>query len=583
MHENADEILMKRTVLPAHQDGVCFGKSLPPLATCPAKITAILLLALWLAPAPAQAAAGPNNILLIIADDYSTDGLQMFNPVTNGVTFPRMPTVERLARTGLTFRNAYSYPTCSPARCTMLTGRYGFRTGIGYALANPLGPTLSTNEFTLPEALSKADTNIQHALIGKWHLSFKDPDPNTIGGFSFFSGGILGELSAYDYWPAKISNGVEILNHWTRDIPPRHVYTNYATTDNLKDATNWISAQGSKPWFLWLAFNACHKPFHLPPPDLHSYTHLSGTDEDIATNSRPYYEAMAESLDTCMARLLDFLGPKTSNTTIIFMGDNGTPASVIQAPFTTNQCKGSLYEGGIRIPLIISGPAVTGTNRVTDALVSTVDLYATILEMAGVNLASTLPTNLVFDSQSLMPIITNALYEPVNRFILAENFDGKIPNSVAGRAIRNSRFKLLFFDNGTQEMYDLSLDPWEHTNLLSGRLDRLQQSNYTALVNKLADWPIGPAPVVTRYDRMTNRFAVTTTHSSDTPCWLLRNDAVDYPVWTVLTNVNVTSLSSTTTRIADTNLLHGTAFYRVSLHPVPNTTYDPTNNWRDLD
>ncbi|MBI5387097.1 MAG: sulfatase-like hydrolase/transferase [Verrucomicrobia bacterium] len=520
----------------------------------------------------AAAAGERHNILLVVADDFSTDSLRLYNPLTNGVTFPPMPTVERLARSGVTFRHAYSYPTCSPTRCTILTGRYGFRTGIGYALASPTGPSLRTNEFTLPEALTAANTSLHHGMIGKWHLSFGNSDPNTIGGFTHFSGGILGELSAYNDWPTKVTNGVEVTSGWAPNPVPHRSYTNYATTDNLKDATNWISAQTTNSWFLWLAFNATHTPLHKPPNELHSYDYLSGADSDIGTNARTYYEAMAESLDTSVSNLLHFLGPQTNLTTIIFLGDNGTPRSVIQAPYTTNQGKGTLYEGGIRVPLIITGPKVAGPNRSSEAVVSTVDLYPTLLELAGVNLAATLPTNLVFDGQSLLPILTDTNYVPPERCILSENFSGTLKDSVAGRATRNRQFKLILFDNGVQEMYDLSADPYEHTNLLSGWLTSVQQTNYTALMRQLSAWQTASAPVVVNFARESDRFYVTSTHEADLRCWLWRNDRLDYPVWTVLTNVNTISLSSTHTRIIDTNPPDTHGFYRVSLRPVEAST-----------
>ena len=514
--------------------------------------------------------------------DFSTDGLRLYN--TNQVTFPPMPTVDRLAQSGVTFRNAYAYPTCSPTRCSILTGRYGFRTGIGYALANPAGPHLGANEFTIPKAMTAANPNLRHGLVGKWHLSFKAPDPNTLGGFSDFSGGILGELSAYNDWPKKVTNGVEITSGFAPNPVPHRSYTNYATTDNLKDATNWISAQGTNSWFLWLAFNACHEPFHLPPTNLalHSYAYLSGAQSDINTNGRPYYEAMAQSLDTCVSNLLDFLGPQTNLTTVIFMGDNGTPKSVIQLPYTTNQCKGTLYEGGIRVPLIIAGPKVKGANRSTDAVVSTVDLYATILELAGINLAATLPTDLVFDSQSFLPILTDTNYVPPEHYVLAENFNANLPDELAGRAVRNRQFKLILFNNGVQEMYDLLSDPYEHSNLLSGWLTLPQQTNYVALINKLGEWQVLPSPVVTAYAKQSDRFAVTATHSSGASCWLVRNDQLDYPVWTALTNVNTVRLSSTTTRIADTNMPAPSAFYRFALRPVQAST-NASTGWKDWD
>ena len=520
----------------------------------PAPVGLCVLIALCLT--TFTALAQRHNILLIIADDFATDGLRLYN--TNAsASLPPMPTVERLAHSGVSFRNAYSYPTCSPSRSPMLTARYRFRTGIGYALANPLGPTLQADEFTLPKALSSAAPNLRHGMVGKWHLSFHAPDPNTLGGFDWFSGGILGELKAYDDWPQKVTNGVTLGNILQG-------YTNYATTDNLNDATNWISAQGTNSWFLWLAFNACHEPLHLPPAGLHAYTNLSGAQTNIDAHPRPYYEAMAQSLDTSVSNVLAFLGPQTNQTTVIFLGDNGTPSKNIQPPYSTNQCKGTLYEGGIRVPLIVAGPKVASPNRWSEAVVSTVDLYATILELASVNLIATLPTNLVFDSQSFLPVITNATYLPPERFILAENFNATIPDEVAGRAARNTRYKLIQFNTGVHEMYDLATDPYEGTNLLDGTLTSVQQTNYVALTAQLSTWNPTPQPQVQSYRLQENRFGVTATHADNVRCWLWRSTDLHYPVWTVLTNAASVTLSGTNTILADTNLPPEGAFYRVT-------------------
>lgn len=515
-------------------------------------------------------AVGTNNVLLIIADDLGTDSFRSYN--TNAqASFPYMPTIDRLARDGVTFRNAYGQPTCSPTRCTILTGRYGFRTGIGYALASTFGPSLGASEYTLPEALTNAIPGLPHAMVGKWHLSFDENDPNTLGGFSHFSGGILGELGAYDDWPRKVINGAVLRN-----------YTSYATTDNLKDATNWISAQGTSPWFLWLAFNACHEPLHLPPANLHTNTSLTGDDADIQARPRAYYEAISQSLDITISNLLAFLGPRTNNTTIIFMGDNGTPYRNIQPPYTTNQAKGTLFEGGIRIPLIVSGAGVTPKNSYNDTLVSTVDLYPTILELLGVKLSS-LPASQVLDGQSFSPLLAGAT-DDRERYVLAENFGNSVPSTRAGRAIRNSRYKLIQLDDGAQYFYDLPSDPFEHTNLLSGELNQAEQEQYSALIRKLADWQAFPPPSVTGFELWTNRFAVDTEHGTNARTWLCVNSRLDYPVWNVVTNAVAVTTSTTSTRFVDPNepARSGPRFYRVGLRPVSAST-NAAAGWKDWD
>ncbi len=289
-------------------------------------------------------------------------------------------------------------------------------------------------------------------------------------------------------------------------------------------------------------------------------------------HQRPFSTDDAYRALDSMARLLTFLGPQTNQTTIIFLGDNGTPSKNIQPPYSTNQCKGTLYEGGIRVPLIVAGPKVTSPNRWTDALVSTVDLYATILELAGVNLTSTLPTNLLFDSHSFLPVITNAAYPPSERFLLAENFNATIPDEVAGQAVRNARFKLIQFNTGVQEMYDLATDPYEGTNLLAGILGSVQQSNYLALSAQLKAWNPTPQPEIQSYRLQENRFGVTVSHAESVRCWLWRSTNLGYPVWTMLTNAVTVTLSSTNTILADTNLPASGAFYRVTGIPSDSST-----------
>jgi arylsulfatase A-like enzyme len=201
-----------------------------------------------LLPVALTAQVSPRNILLVLADDIGTDALSLFN--TNaGAQFAPTPNINALAQQGVIFRNAYGYPSCSPTRSAILTGRYGFRTGIGAAIADPGDPMLSPREFTMAKALSaNPQLGIHHAHVGKWHLSTNAIDPNFIGGWSHYSGFLAGERSSYYNWE-KTVNGVTTVT------------TNYATSDNATDAINWITAQGTNRWFLWFAPKAAHAPF----------------------------------------------------------------------------------------------------------------------------------------------------------------------------------------------------------------------------------------------------------------------------------------------------------------------------------
>src|SRR4029079_9864202 len=127
---------------------------------------------------------------------------------------------------------------------------------------------------------------------------------------------------------------------------------------------------------------------------------LSGTTQDINQHPRPYFEAMVEAMDTEMGRLLAAVN--RTNTHIIFLGDNGTAGQVVQPPFPSTRAKDTLYEGGTHVPFIISGPGVVSPGRTNSTMVNMVDVFATILELAGINVSATIPAGVTIDSQSLL-------------------------------------------------------------------------------------------------------------------------------------------------------------------------------------
>jgi len=256
----------------------------------------------------------------------------------------------------------------------------------------------------------------------------------------------------------------------------------------VTDAIDWIDDQGTNKWFMWVGFNAAHTPLHMPPIDMHSYDYLPGTDEDISTNSRPYFEAIIETMDFQIGRLIDTLD--TNDTTIIFIGDNGTASDVIQPPYDiAGRAKGSLYEGGTHVPMIITGPDVVDGGRTNDAVVHCADLFATILELAG----GTVPAGSGADSRSLVPIIQNTPFSPSEDCILVESDILTAGTTGKGRAIRNGTYKLIRIDGRNDRFYDMDTDALEATNLLLGSLTAAEQTAYDALGAKLDSWTNSPA------------------------------------------------------------------------------------------
>ncbi|VGO15681.1 Arylsulfatase [Pontiella desulfatans] len=434
-----------------------------------------ILIALLLCHAAAQ--AQQNNILLIIGDDIGLDSLHISNDDPTA-SFPPIPTLQALAKDGVLFSNGYAYPTCSPTRSSILTGRYGYRTGV---LSPQSSENFSAAEYTLPEIFADQGLDYELASFGKWHLGGGNDGPNELGGWPHFSGALGGGLNNYRRW-TKVVDGVET-----------NVTQTYATTENTKDAAAWINAQGTNNWFAWIGFNAAHTPLHQPPPNLFT---VDLTGLDTTNHPRPFYEAIIEAMDNRIGWLLDEID--TNNTTIIFIGDNGTANDVIQPPYDiAGRAKGSLYEGGTHVPFFIWGADVADGGRTNDSVVHVADLFATIIELAG-----GVPPETGADSRSLVPILDNGTFAPAEDSVLVET-DNLVPGGGSGRGIRSGSYKLIRKDGQDEEFYNLSVDPLEEINLLEGSLGTVDAAIYDALAEKLDSWTNTPMQVYVDLDNLT--------------------------------------------------------------------------------
>ena len=164
-------------------------------------------------------------------------------------------------------------------------------------------------------------------------------------GWDYYAGVFTGQpVSTYTNW-AKVTNGVASNS------------TNYLTTETTTDAINWLNQQSTKPFFLWLAFNAPHLPYHLPPDSLIMNKSLNGTAADIQANPKLYFKVMAEAMDNRIGKIYEWLqaNNKMDSTDIIFIGDNGNTQRTAQV-MPTIRSKETVYQEGIHVPFIISGP-----------------------------------------------------------------------------------------------------------------------------------------------------------------------------------------------------------------------------------
>lgn len=382
------------------------------------------------------------NILLIIADDM---GVEASNCYSLGQTQAKMPNMEALCASGLVFEKAYSAPVCSPTRATIMTGKYGFSTGVGAAIpARGADNGLSDGETSLFDVL--ATTPYATNLIGKWHLANASDDlthPSRLGVSDYF-GLISGGIPDYFNWQA-VEHGQRVQ------------ITRYSTTELTDRSINWIAQQKS-PWFLWLAYNAPHTPFHVPPSHLHSAKGLNPDKAAIEANPLPYYNAMLEALDTEMGRLLGTLSEKVrKNTVVIFIGDNGSPGQITRGLYGPKRSKGTIYEGGTHIPWVVQGPGFEKGRH--PALVNTTDLFATIAELAGAKSPAT-------DSVSLLPIVQGKRLGRSTAYV--EHFSNQpgMPPDVFGWAVRDQRYKLVAAKGEAEQLFDLDNDPLEKTDLL---------------------------------------------------------------------------------------------------------------------
>jgi arylsulfatase A-like enzyme len=423
-----------------------------------------------------QVASTPGNVLLVMADDVGCDMVSLFSGHPDA---PPTPTLDALAASGVSFQAAYTDPVCSPTRACVLTGRYSFRTGIGNFLF-PSGapqPSLQPAEVTIPEAIDAfAPWTFDSSAVGKWHLTappFNVSLAPNLQGFGWFEGTAGNLYIGQNYYNhTTIRNGVALTS------------TTYSTTEQVNAALK-RSREMREPWFMYLAFNAAHEPWHIPPASLHTYA-LSGPP---AASPPVHYRASVQALDSELGRLFAAMDPGVrARTTVIFMSDNGSPNEVVTAPSAPGRAKGTLFEGGVRVPLIISGPTVAYPGSQCNALVNSVDVFPTVMELCGVSAASQSTLRRI-DGVSLTPYLAQPWRPPLRDWVFATKFlpNGFGPFTSLGRMIRNARWKLIERQGQSDQFFDMASPQGEYLNLALGSLDTAQRAAYARLAAQLRE------------------------------------------------------------------------------------------------
>ena len=393
----------------------------------------------------------PPNVIVILTDD------QGYNDVGfNGCLDIPTPNIDRIAENGVVFTNGYvSYCVCGPSRAGLITGRYQDRFGFG---RNPLfAPNdslqgLPLSEETLASALKKA--GYKTMAIGKWHLGAHESQRPLQRGFDEFFGFLTGGHKYFpEDWVLDDMSGVKAqFDAYNTKLLKNNSRVNeqeYLTDALSREAVDFVERNAENPFFLYLAYNAPHAPLQATEKYLNRFTH-------ITNKKRKTYAAMVSAVDDGVGNLLNKLEELniSENTLVFFLSDNG-------GPFKTNGSnnqplrdgKGSVYEGGIRVPFAVRWPAKIPQGIKYENPVISLDIFATAVNLAGVQTKNKL------DGVNLIPYLTGEIETVPHQQLFWRKFD-------AGQfAVRSGEYKLVHSKTNQTELYNLMADIAEKEQL----------------------------------------------------------------------------------------------------------------------
>ncbi len=418
------------------------------------------------------------NIVLILADDLGWSDLACY-----GSDLHETPNLDQLAKQGVKFNQAYSAsPVCTPTRVSILTGKHPARLHMTIwreaalnrgkkKLLEPLClDSLPTEETTVAELLQ--DAGYYNVHIGKWHVGSAEGYPQAHGFHRNIGGTLWGAPETF-WYPYS---GDSYFREWryVPDLEPGNE-GNYLTDTLTNKAIEVMQERTAtkQPFFINLWYHSVHTPIEGKPELVEHYTNKI-TENHIQKN--PHYAAMVHSLDENVGRVLkkiDELGI-ADNTLVIFSSDNGgfikngklNPEYQVANNTPLRSGKGSTYEGGIRVPLIVRGLGVA-TDQQSNTPVISSDLFPTLLDAAGISKRPDGPT----DGLSLASIFENP-DETLDRDSLYFHYPHYYHTTTPVTAMRKGDWKLLeYYEDNRIELYDLNKDLGETTNLAASQPD----------------------------------------------------------------------------------------------------------------
>ncbi len=410
------------------------------------------------------------NFIIILADDLGYGDVGF-----TGSTQIKTPHIDALAADGVIFKQGYvSAPVCGPSRAGLITGRnqvsFGFDNNPIVRLPqfdkNYVG--VPVEEITIADRL--AELGYVNGLIGKWHLGEADHFHPLKRGFHEFWGYLGG---GHDYFATK-PNGEpypnRIISNYRKPQP-----ISYITDDKGDEAVDFIKRHKNEPFFLFASFNAPHAPMHATENDLKLYA-------DIKDEKRRTYAAMVHRLDVNVGRIIKELKNQKidDNTIVVFFSDNGGPThhnASMNAPLRGS--KGTLLEGGVRVPFTMTWPNVIKAGSTFEQPISSLDLTPTFVELAGGKITS----EDKLDGVNIMPFIKGEES--------ARPHDEMKWRFTISASIREGDWKLIRLPDRLPLLFNVKYDIAELNNLANKNRDRVER-----MLKKLGDWDISRPQVL---------------------------------------------------------------------------------------
>ncbi|MFG0332678.1 MAG: sulfatase-like hydrolase/transferase [Maioricimonas sp. JB049] len=397
-------------------------------------VAALLVTCALVGVAPADEANNRPNVILIMTDDQGWGDIS-----SHGNDWISTPNMDRIASEGARFERFYVSPVCAPTRASLLTGRYSLRTGVHGVTRG--AENMRADEVTIAEIFGSS--GYATGCFGKWHNGRHYPMHPNGQGFDEFVGFCAGHWN--NYFDARLEHNGE----WFES-------RGYITDVITDHALSFIDENQSKPFFVYLPYNAPHSPWQVPDSYWEKYDH-----PELDPAARCAY-AMCESIDVNIGRILQTLDDLglSENTIVLFLTDNGPNSNRYNGGMRGR--KGSVHEGGVRVPLFVRWPGHIEAGTLIEPIAMHIDLLPTLVELCGVPMPDTHP----LDGRSLAPLLNGETAgDWPDRILLTFRTRGGQPEFLRGAA-RNQRYRAVV-ENPKQgwQLYDMLADPGQKQNI----------------------------------------------------------------------------------------------------------------------